>query len=104
MGDDHALEITSIGTIKIKMFNGTIRTIKGVQHVKGLKKNLLSLGQMDSHGYKTHVKNEIMKIVKGALVLMKAEKIDTNLFMLKGETLQDADTCVTSNGEESTMM
>ncbi|KAH9647635.1 hypothetical protein KPL70_025262 [Citrus sinensis] len=104
MGNDHALEIASIGTIKIKMFDGTIRTIGEVRHVKGLKKNLLSLGQMDSHGYKTHVENGIMKIVKGALVLMKAEKIDTNLFMLKGETLQEADACVASKGEESMMM
>ena len=59
---------------------------------------------MDSHGYKTHVDNGIMKIVKGALVLIKAEKIGANLFMLKGETLQEADACVASNGEESTMM
>ncbi|KAH9658914.1 retrovirus-related pol polyprotein from transposon TNT 1-94-like protein [Citrus sinensis] len=104
MGDNHALEIVGIGTIKIKMFNGTIRTTGEVRHVNGLKKNLLSLGQMDSHRYKIHVENEIMKIVKGALVLMKAEKIGANLFMLKGETLQEADACVTSNGEESTMM
>ncbi|KAH9670424.1 hypothetical protein KPL70_016984 [Citrus sinensis] len=104
MGDDHALEIAGIGTIKIKIFDGTIRTIGEVRHVNGLKKNLLSLGQIDSHGYKTHVENGIMKIVKGALVLMKAEKIGANLFMLKGETLQEADACVTSNGEESTMM
>ncbi|KAH9671607.1 hypothetical protein KPL70_017434 [Citrus sinensis] len=75
-----------------------------VRHVNGLKKNLLFLGQMDSHGYKTHVENGIMKIVKGALVLMKAEKIGANLFMLKGETLHEADACVASNGEESTMM
>ncbi|KAH9789507.1 Integrase catalytic domain-containing protein [Citrus sinensis] len=104
MGNDHALEIAGIGTIKIKMFDGTIHTIGEVRHVNGLKKNLLSLGQMDSHGYKTHVENGIMKIVKGALVLMKAEKIGANLFMLKGETLQEADACVASNGEESTMM
>ncbi|KAH9681067.1 Integrase catalytic domain-containing protein [Citrus sinensis] len=104
MGNDHALEIAGIGTIKIKMFDGTIRTIGEGRHVNGLKKNLLSLGQMDSHGYKTHVENRIMKIVKGALVLMKAEKIGANLFMLKGETLQEADACVTSNREESTMM
>ncbi|KAH9680516.1 hypothetical protein KPL71_026569 [Citrus sinensis] len=104
MGDDHALEIAGIGTVKIKMFDGTIRTIGGVRHVNGLKKNLLSLGQLDSHGYKTHVENGIMKIIKGALVLMKAEKNGANLFMFKGETLQEADACVASNGEQSTMM
>ena len=64
MGNDHALEITGIGTIKIKMFNDTIHTIGEVRHVNGLKKNLLSLRLMDSHEYKTHVENEIMKIVK----------------------------------------
>ncbi|KAH9768487.1 Integrase catalytic domain-containing protein [Citrus sinensis] len=104
MGNDHALEITGIGTIKIKMFDGTIRIIGEVRHVNGLKKNLLSLGQMDSHGYKTHVENGIMKVVKCALILMKAEKIGANLFMLKRETLQEADACVASNGEESMMM
>ncbi|KAH9699198.1 Integrase catalytic domain-containing protein [Citrus sinensis] len=86
------------------MFDGTIRTIGEVRHVNSLKKNLLSLGQIDNYGCKTHMENEIMKIVKGALVLMKAEKIGANLFMLKGETLHEADACVTSNGEESTMM
>ena len=44
MGDDYALEIVGIGTIKIKIFDGTIRTIEEVQHVNGLKNNLLSLG------------------------------------------------------------
>ena len=104
MGDDHALKIIGICTINIKIFDGTICTIEDVQHINGLKKNLLFLGQMDSHRYKTHVENGIIKIVKSALVLMKAEKISANLFMLKGETLQEADECVASNGEESTMM
>ena len=47
MDNDHALEIVGIGTIKIKIFDGTIRTIGEVRHVNGLKKNLLSLGQME---------------------------------------------------------
>ena len=100
MGNDHALEIAGIGTIKIKMFDGTIHTIQKVRHVNGLKKNLVSLGQIDSHGCKSHVENEIIKIVKGALVLMKVKKIGVNLFMLKGEILLEADACVASNGEE----
>ena len=72
MGNDHALVIAGISTIKIKMFDSTIRTIEEVQHVKGLKNKILSLRQIDSHGCKTYVENEIMKIVKSALVLMKA--------------------------------
>ena len=104
MGDDHTLEIAGIGTIKIKMFDDTIRTIEEIQHVKGLKNNLLSPGQIDSHRCKTHIENEITKIARGALVLIKAEKISANLFILKKETLQKADACVALKGEESTMM
>ncbi|KAM7477388.1 hypothetical protein LguiA_025601 [Lonicera macranthoides] len=89
MGDNHALEIAGIGTIKLKIYDGMVRTIQEVRHVKGLKKNLLSLGQLDNSGCKTHVQDGIMKIVKGALVVMKAEKIAANLYMLKGETQQE---------------
>ncbi|XP_020258296.1 uncharacterized protein LOC109834676 [Asparagus officinalis] len=47
-----------------------------------------------------------MKIVRGVLVVIKAEKITANLYMLKGETLQEVDSCVTSTsrGEEQTMI
>ena len=35
MGNDHALEIVGVGTIKLKMYDGIVRTIQGVLHVKG---------------------------------------------------------------------
>mgnify|MGYP001122599449 CR=1 FL=1 len=44
MRDDHALEIAGVGTIKLRMYDGTIRTIQDVRHVNGLKKNLLLIG------------------------------------------------------------
>ena len=105
MGNDHALEIAGIGTVKIKMYDGTIRTIQEVRHVKGLKKNLLSLGQLDDLGCKTHIQDGIMKVIKGALVVIKAEKIAVNLYMLSGDTLQEADVSVASaSQEESTII
>ena len=102
-GNDHASEIDGVNTINIKMFDGTVCTIEKARYVKGLKKNLLSLGQINSLICKTHVENEIMKIVNGTLELMKAKKIGANLFTLKGETLEEVDVCVASNGEESKM-
>ena len=86
MGDNHALKIVDIGTIKIKMYDGIICTIQRVQHVVGLKKNLLSVGQLDDFGCKTCIKKRVLKIIKRALVVLKAEKIVGNLYMLKGET------------------
>ena len=105
MGNDHALEIAGIGAVKIKMFDGSIHTIQGVRHVKGLKKNLLSIGQLDDLECKTHIEGGVLKVVKGALVVIKAEKIGVNLYMLLGDTLQEADALVASDGlEELTMI
>ena len=104
MGNDHALEIAGIGTIKLKMYDGTVRTIQGVRHVKGLKKNLLSIGQLDDLGCKTHIEGGILKVVRGAIVVMKAEKISANLYMLMGDTLQEADASIAAAGQEETTM
>ncbi|KAG6738061.1 hypothetical protein POTOM_059607 [Populus tomentosa] len=106
MGDNHAVEISGIGTIKLKMYDGLIRTISGVRHVKDLKKNLLSVGQFDSLGCKIRTDNGIMKIVKGALVVLKARKTVANMFVLMGETHQGAEASIASASpaEEKTMM
>jgi len=106
MGNDHALEIAGIGTIKLKMYDGSIHTISGVRYVKGLKKNLLSVGQFDSLGYKIRTNNGIMKIVKEALVVLKARKIVANLIVLMEETHHEADASIAlaSPAKEKTMM
>ncbi|GJZ08373.1 gag-pol polyprotein [Tanacetum coccineum] len=57
--NDHELKIIGIGSIMVKMHDGTVRTIRDVRHVEGLKKNLLSLGQLDDLGCK--LKGEIME-------------------------------------------
>ena len=87
MGDDHALEIVGIETVKLTMYDGTTHIIQEVRHVNDLKKNILSLGQLDEIECKTRIENEIMKIVKEAFVVIKAKKVAANLYMLQGETL-----------------
>ena len=102
MGNDHALEIAGVGTIRLKMHDGTVRKIQGARHVKGLKKNLLSVGQLDNLGCKIQTESGILKVVKGNLVVMKAEKITSNLYMLLGDTLQEADASVAAASQEET--
>ncbi|KAL5763276.1 hypothetical protein ACOSP7_019540 [Xanthoceras sorbifolium] len=92
--NDHALKIVGIGTIKLRMYDGTVHTIQEVRHVKGIKKNLLSLRRLDDLGCKVEIEKGIMKIIRGALVLMKGEKTAANLYILKGETLQEAQASV----------
>nr|GEY73809.1 Gag-Pol polyprotein [Tanacetum cinerariifolium] len=95
--NDHELKIIGIRSIMVKMHDGTARTIRDVRHVEGLKKNLLSLGQLDDLGCKVEIQNKIMKIIKGTLVLMRGEKVTTNLYQLKREIMEEAKASVASH-------
>ena len=81
-----------------------IHTIQDVRHVKGLKKNRFSSRQLDSIECKTHIGNGIMKVVKGVFVVMKTEKVATNLYMLKRETLKEVGSVASTNLEEESKM
>nr|GEU58672.1 copia protein [Tanacetum cinerariifolium] len=43
------------------------------------------------------IQNKIMKIIKGALVVMRGEKVAANLYQLKGEIMEEAEASVASH-------
>ncbi|KAE8725329.1 hypothetical protein F3Y22_tig00008957pilonHSYRG00078 [Hibiscus syriacus] len=102
--NDHALEIVGVGTIKLKMYDRTIKVVRDVRHVKGMKKNLLSYGLLDNNASKIETRKGIMKVFCGALVVLKGEKIAANLYILKGETLVEAEASVVSCSSDSAML
>jgi len=85
MGNNVSCQIVEMGNIKIKMYDNTVRTLTSVRHVLELKKNLISLGVLDSDGYKFTCQNGVLKVSKPALVVMKAEKVG-NLYRVEGST------------------
>ena len=84
MGNGSASRVVGIGTVKMKMFDGVVRTLANVRHVPRLRRGLISLGVLDTLGCDVFVKNGTMSAVRGASTLMKGEKVK-NLFMLIGE-------------------
>ena len=74
LGDNHSCKTVGVGSVKIKMFDGVIRTLTYVRHVPELKKYLISLGVLDSCGHNFTGLSGILKVYKGALVVMKAQR------------------------------
>jgi hypothetical protein len=93
MGNDISYKVVGIGSIQIKMFDGSFKILTDVRHVPELRKNLISLGVLDTGGYKSIVQGEVMKVYKGILLVMKAKKVG-NLFLLEGRTESDHATIV----------
>ncbi|GKB10607.1 retrovirus-related pol polyprotein from transposon TNT 1-94 [Tanacetum coccineum] len=86
MGNDAPCKVVEIGIVQIKMFDGTVRTLTDVRHVPELKKNLISLGTLDSNGCNYRGRGGVLKVSKGALVVMKGKKTN-GLYLLKGSTI-----------------
>ena len=51
IGNGGHCKITDIGNIRIKIFDGVVRTLCDVRHVPKVENNLISLGTFDSNGY-----------------------------------------------------
>ena len=94
MGNDATCKVIGIGTIKIKMFDNEVRTLGEVRHVLEVKRNLISLGTLDSNGYCCKSENGLMKVSKGVMVVMKGQKVEGNIYKLLGNTIVSGATTV----------
>ncbi|KAI5352792.1 hypothetical protein L3X38_005684 [Prunus dulcis] len=74
MGDGYPCKVEGFGTVKIIMYVGVVHTIGDVAYVPKMRKNLISLGRLDSLGCKYFVAGEAMEITRGGLILMKGRK------------------------------
>ena len=64
------------------MVDGVVRTLDDVRHVSYLKRNLISLSTLDIKGYKYTSEGGVLKISKGALVVMKGHQKTAMLYVL----------------------
>jgi len=103
MGNNASCQTIGIGNVKIKMYDDTVKTLYDVKHVPELKKNLISLGVLDSNENKFTDQNGVLKVSKGALVVMKAEKVG-NLYRLKGSTQVSEAAIVSDKAEEGSRL
>jgi hypothetical protein len=85
MGNGIPCKIVGVGSIRIRMFDGIVRELTNVRYVPELKSNLISLGVLDSCGYKYTSQGGALTLSKSSLVVMKATKVD-NLYKLEGST------------------
>ena len=88
MGNDAACTVKGKCTIQIKTHDGVIRSLTNVRHVPDLRRNLISLGTLESLGCKYSAEGGEIKISKGSLTLMKGKRRG-NLYFLSATTITD---------------
>ena len=87
--NDVACQMVWIGTVRIKMFDSMIRDLTDVRYAPQMKKNIISVGAVESKGLKVTLENKILKVTKGSIVVMKSVR-DRDLYYLKVSTVTGA--------------
>ena len=86
LGNNKECSVTGIGDIKLKLEDGSVKTLSNVRLVPELKRNLISVGMLDAIGVKIKVEHGTMKVANGSLIVMKGTR-KNGLYTLKGKTV-----------------
>ena len=93
LADNQPCKIAGIGSISLKNHDGSTRVLTDFRYIPKLEKNLISLGTMESKGFTIILQNGILKVVSGALVVMKGI-MRNNLYLYQGSTTVGTTTAV----------
>jgi len=85
------------------MFDGVIRDLTDVRYVPQMKKNIISVGAVESKDLKLTLENGILKIAKGSMIVMKGAR-DRNLYYLKGSTVTSALAASVDSDDDTTKL
>lgn len=96
MGNDASCKMGGIGSIKVKMFDGIIRTLCDVKHVPDLRNYMISLGTLDGNSFDYISTNGVMKVRKGVMIVIKGQKLVGNIYKLMGTIILGRATVSTS--------
>ena len=85
LADNQPCKIAGIRSISLKNHDGSTRLLTDVRYIPKLENNLISLGTLESKGFTIILQNGILKVVSGALVMMKDIRRN-NLYLYQGST------------------
>ena len=77
LADDEPLRIVGKVDVKIKTPNGAEWKLCDVRHIPRLKRNLISVRQLNNSGYTTTFNYNNWKVTKGAMVVARGQKEGT---------------------------
>ena len=100
MGSGDVRYIIKIGSIQLRNRDGSTRVMIDVRYVPKLKKNLISLGALESKGLVMIIRDGVLKVISGALMVMKGTRRN-NMYYYNASTVTEVLAIVSSSDEDS---
>ncbi|RVW95710.1 Retrovirus-related Pol polyprotein from transposon TNT 1-94 [Vitis vinifera] len=77
LADGSTLDVVGLGDVRISLPNGSVWLLEKVQHISDLRRNLISVGQLDDEGHAIPFVGGTWKVTNGARVLARGKKTST---------------------------
>ena len=77
LADGSALDVVGMGNVRILLHNGSVWLLEKVRHIPELRRNLISVRQLDDEGHSILFVGGTWKVTKGAMVLARGKKTDS---------------------------
>src|SRR4051812_30321026 len=103
MGNNAECRVIGIGSIRMRMFDGEVRTVANVRHVPEMSSNLLLLGALEARERRFASAKGTLKVRKGSRMVLKRERI-ANLYHVEGSVVGDALPVTKIDGGKDTSM
>nr|GEY30295.1 retrovirus-related Pol polyprotein from transposon TNT 1-94 [Tanacetum cinerariifolium] len=84
LDDNRACAIKGTGKVRVKMKDGSSFVLENVRYVLELKRNLISLGNLDREGYTMKLQNGKFKVIKGSLMVLLGNIKVNCVYLLDG--------------------
>ena len=88
--DDIGYSVIGVGDIKFKLCDGQEMLLKGVKHVPGLTRNLISLGLLHEEGwlYQAVPDKKTLRVMHVGKIVMVGERSSAHQYKLKGSVVE----------------
>ncbi|WRX29264.1 hypothetical protein QQP08_021751 [Theobroma cacao] len=100
LGNKSIVKIMGLGVVKIKMFDGVVRSLDGVAYVPKIRKNLISLSLLDSKRYGYSACDGVVKVTQDDMVLMRGN-LHNGLYRLECEAPKRWEQCTGDGSYQS---
>ena len=77
LANGSTLDVVGLGDVRISLPNGFVWLLEKVRHIPDLRRNLISVGQLDDEGHAILFVGGTWKVTKGVRVLARGKKTGT---------------------------
>jgi hypothetical protein len=71
LADGSTLSVVGVSAVRFQMWDDMIHTVTDVWYVPGVRRNLVSLSELDSCGYELRIRGGSMEVLRGDLIVIR---------------------------------